>query len=143
MKISKLYGRRIEGGEGRADGTILGVDFDGRKICGILAADDEQREFYVAAADLVLKRNIGYIRAAKKPASFNGLKLGRAAYSEDGIFLGYMEDITADNLTLTKAKIGAKNYAFDCLILGDVIIVRGKHHAEIAAKDMFIDALCR
>lgn len=143
MKISKLYGRRIEGGEGRADGTILGVDFDGTKICGILAADDEQREFYVAADDLVLKRNASYKTATKKPASFNGLKLGRAAYSEDGIFLGYLEDITTDNLTLSKAKIGAKSYSFDSLIMGDVIIVRGKRYAEIAAKDMFIDALCR
>ena len=143
MKISKLYGRRIEGGDGRADGTILGVDFDGTKICGILAADDEQREFYVAADDLVLKRNASYKMATKKPASFNGLKLGRAAYSEDGIFLGYLEDITTDNLTLSKAKIGAKSYAFDSLIMGDVIIVRGKRYAEIAAKDMFIDALCR
>ena len=143
MKISKLYGRRIEGGEGRADGTILGVDFDGTKICGILAADDEQREFYVAADDLVLKRNASYKTATKKPASFNGLKLGRAAYSEDGIFLGYLEDITTDNLTLSKAKISAKSYSFDSLIMGDVIIVRGKRYAEIAAKDMFIDALCR
>lgn len=143
MKISKLYGRRIEGGEGRADGTILGVDFDGTKICGILAADDEQREFYVVADDLVLKRNASYKTATKKPASFNGLKLGRAAYSEDGIFLGYLEDITTDNLTLSKAKIGAKSYSFDSLIMGDVIIVRGKRYAEIAAKDMFIDALCR
>ena len=143
MKISKLYGRRIEGSDGRADGTILGVDFDGTKICGILAADDEQREFYVAADDLVLKRNASYKTATKKPASFNGLKLGRAAYSEDGIFLGYLEDITTDNLTLSKAKIGAKSYSFDSLIMGDVIIVRGKRYAEIAAKDMFIDALCR
>ena len=143
MKISKLYGKRITGGDGRADGTILSVDFDGRKISGILAADDEQREFYVAAEDMVWKRNLSYKRAAKKPVSFNGLKLGRAAYSEDGIFLGYLEEITTDNLALSKAKIGTKSYAFNCLILGDVVIVRGKRYAETAAKDMFIDALCR
>lgn len=143
MKISKLYGRRIEGGEGRADATVLGVDFDGRKICGILAADDEQREFYVAAEDMVWKRTLSYKKATKKPVSFNGLKLGRAAYSEDGIFLGYLEEITAENLAPESCKIGGRKYAFNCLILGDVVIVRGKSFAETAAKDMFIDALCR
>lgn len=143
MKISRLYGRKIAGGEGRADATVLGVDFDGRKICGILAADDEQREFYIAADDIVWKRALSYKKATKKPVCFNGLRLGRAAYSEDGIFLGYLEEINAENLAAVSCKIGGRKYAFDCLVLGDVVIVRGKSLAETAAKDMFIDALCR
>lgn len=38
---------------------------------------------------------------------------------------------------------GKKKFAFNRLVLGDVIILKSEHSvAEIAAKDMFIGALC-
>lgn len=141
MKISRLLGQKasINGG----DGVILSVTSDGRRVTGLVVADDNLRELYVRAEDAIFGREIVCKRAQKKPCRTGGLKLGRAAFDEDGKFLGYLKEIETHGLELASAKIGAKKYDFGCISAGDAVIVRTRSRAAIAARDMFIDALCQ
>lgn len=142
MKISRLYGSRIERADGGAEGVILAVTYEGTDISGLIIADDNQREAFVPADGATFGRKLTYSRTAKKPAPCAVLRLGRAAFTEAGEFLGYLEDVSAKGIELESAKIGGKRYEFSRLVLGDIVIVRGRSLAELAAKDMFIGAVC-
>lgn len=140
MKVSTLYGRKVvtKGGEG----IIIALAHDGRRICGAVIADDNQREAYARTEDMTFGKNITCTKTTKKPAGLDGLKLGRAAFDEKGAFLGYLEEIETNGDRLARAKIGKKKYDCARLVFGDVVLVKGRTQAELAARDMFLGALC-
>lgn len=140
MKISRLFGQKIytDGDEG----VILGIDFAEGRIAGFIIADGSLNERYACAKDVTLGKKIVCRKTTKKPALINGLKLGRAAFDEEGNFVGYLKDVEAHGFELVSARIGNASYPFSQIAAGDAVIVHGRTLAAMAAKDMFIGALC-
>lgn len=144
MKLSQLYGKMITDESGRVRGTILGVCFKDGRIDGVMCCDERENDFFVQGDDATFKgEEITMTRKRKTPKNAEQLRLGRAVYSDDGKFLGYMEDVTLQGKQLKHACVGRKKYDFSRLSLGDVVIVKSEAaKAELAAKNLFISAVC-
>lgn len=144
MKISQLYGKKIEGADKKRCGYILGISCIGDKIEGYICCNERESEFFAAWADVRFAGDGAMVlKTGKENKKASRLRLGQAVYSEEGKFLGHTEDFTAKGERLTCAHVGKKKYAFNRLILGDVIILKSDRAvAEIAAKDLFIGAIC-
>ena len=144
MKISQLYGKKIESSNKKKCGYILGISHTGDRIDGYICCNESENEFFADSSAarfigdraIVLKTD----KAAKRGAR---LKLGHAVYSEDGKFLGHVEDYTVKGNKIIYAHVGRRKLDFGRLSFGDVAILKNSHtQAEVAAKDMFISALC-
>ena len=144
MKVSELYGKTITGANGKRKGFILGVNCTENAVDGLICCDESERTFYVAGTDAIsLCGDTKFSRVGKAQKNTASLKLGKAVYSAQGKFLGYLEDCILSGLKITHAIIGGKKIPFDKLVLGDICIMKGKDtSAELAAKNMFIQAVC-
>lgn len=144
MKISELYGKTIKGANGSKKGYILGVDCNNCKIEGLICCDESEKTFYVAGRDVTaLCGDTRFLNAEKARKNARSLKLGRAVYSHQGKFLGCLEDCVLSGMKITHAIVGGKKIPFDRLECGDAYIVKdAARSAELAAKNMFIGALC-
>ena len=148
MKISQLYGKTITSTNGRKKGVILGVSCVKNEIDGLICCDENETRFFVAGGDAVsLCGETQFVKTGKAQKNTASLKLGKAVYSSQGKFLGHLEDCILSGLKITHAVVGGKKMPFNNLILGDVCIVKSKTKtadlsAELAAKNMFIQAVC-
>ncbi len=144
MKISCLYGKKIAGDNGKKRGVILGVEVSGKRIERLICCDDDQKRFCVTAENIIsLKGDARFDRAEKAGKENRSLQLGKAVFTQDGVFCGYLEDCRLHGLEITEATVAGKKIPFADLVLGDVCIIKEATQAESAAKDMFIDAVCR
>ena len=144
MKVSQLYGKIIESANKKKCGYILGISHTSDTIDGYICCNESENEFF---ADSTSARFIGdkaiVLKTDKAVKRGARLKLGHAVYSEDGKFLGHVDDYTVKGNKILYAHIGKRKLDFGRLILGDVAILKSAHaQAEVAAKDMFISALC-
>ena len=126
MKISDLYGKKVESTAGRR-GYVVSVNANGDRLECLICADSDENEF---AVDLQNVLSVGdkIIFEDRDSAIKNSrpLRLGRAGFDEKGAFLGKLEEFTFNRKKLLKAKIGKKNYPAADLVCGDVIIVKNK-----------------
>ncbi len=146
MKISKLYGELIESEDKKIRGTILGISCVNGGIEGFYCCDERDREFFACADGARYLADKVVFGGVKKDKSGFGLRLGLAAYSDSGKFLGHLEDCTSCGNRIKSAVIGKKSYPFHRLVFGDAVIVKSVNYekacAEATAKNMFIDAVC-
>ena len=144
MKISELYGKTITGDNGKRKGFILGVNYLGDEIDGLSCCDENEKTFYVAAGDaLSLSGETRFARTGKAQKNTASLRLGKAVYTCEGKFLGYLTDCIVSGTKITSAVVGNKKIPFKNIIFGDVCILKNANAAaELAAKNMFIQAVC-
>ena len=144
MKISELYGKTITGDNGQRVGYILGVSCKGNELDGLFCCDENEKTFFVAAGDAIaLNGETRYARVGKAQKNTAPLRLGKAVYSCEGKFIGHLDDCIVSGLKITSAVVKGKKIPFNNLILGDVCILKNTGlSAELAAKNMFIQAVC-
>lgn len=145
MKVSEIYGKPVERIDGKKRGYILGISRAGDRIEGYICCNENETEFFAAHDTARFKGEIAIVSKTGKPTKRgDGLKLGYAVYTENGKFLGHVDDYTVKKDRILYAHVGKRKIRFNSLSFGDVAIVKSAEPvAEIAAKDMFIDALCR
>ncbi len=148
MNISELYGKTITDEYGKRKAFIMGVTRSGNIVDGLICCDESEKTFYVSGKDAVaLCGETKFVKTDKAQKKAAPLKLGKAVYSSQGKFIGHLEDCILSGLKITHAVVGGKKMPFNNLILGDVCIVKRKtktadYSAELAAKNMFIGAVC-
>lgn len=147
MKASKIYCRQIENADRTVCGYILNILHSGNVIEGYICCNERESEFFASGKSVKFSsENSAYLSASPKTAkakkSAARLKLGCPLYSENGKFLGHIDDYTIVSDRITYAHIKNRKYPFGRIALGDVAILKNeKPLAEIAAKDLFIDAM--
>lgn len=140
MKLSKLYGMQILSADKKIRGYILGISCADDKIDGFICCDKNEKEFYVKAENYKIKDGVlrfGSVGGAAEN-SYN-LKLGRTAFDENGRKAGTLTDCLIVGDRIETAVISGKKYKYSALTVGDVVLIKS---AEIAAKDLFIEAIC-
>lgn len=146
MKLSRLYGTVIESEDEKKRGTVLGACCANGKISGYICFDERENEFFVQSQSVKVKRGrTTFLKTVDGPAG-KVIKLGVAVFSDCGEYLGALADVTVRGAKPVCADVGKNTYPFERLIFGDVIILKSENHiktcAEVAAKDMFIEAMC-
>lgn len=143
MNLSELYGMEAASIGGRKKGYVLGVTADGDELCRLVCCDGAERRFFVAFDDFAVcggKALFGEETKGERKAV--SVRLGKAAYGENGKFLGFLKDYICDGKKLKYACIGEKKYPVGRLRVGDAVIVKSKREYDgNAAKDMFISAV--
>ncbi|MDE6558187.1 MAG: hypothetical protein K2K39_03665, partial [Clostridia bacterium] len=144
MKISQIFGADVELKDKKKRGYVMGVTCIEDVISGYICCDESENEFF--ADGLGARFTNGKLRAltcGKKSKKHRPLLLGRALYSEDGKFLGHVDDFTVKADRIIYAHCGNRKYPYSNVVFGDVAVLKNqKPLAEIAAKDMFITAIC-
>lgn len=144
MNLSEIYGKTIESANGKRKGYIMGVTCENNRIARLICCDQSERSF-VAESDgaSFINGAVLFSKYSKAQKNAAQLRLGRAVYTEDGKYCGRLEDCTLKGFRLVKAVIGGKKYPVESLAFGDAVILKtGVTRAELAAKNMFINAVC-
>lgn len=143
MKASQLYGNKIEQSGGKINGYILAISCAEDKIEGYICCDERENEFFAESAGLIYRGDKFLFKIkGKENKNCYRLRLGQAAFSDGGKFLGFIDDFIFKGDRIAFALIGRKKYAYSRLTLGDAVIVKtADKEAETAAKDMFISAI--
>lgn len=122
MKVSSIFGKKIMSTAGK-EGYVISVNAEGQYLY-LTCADDNEREFCVDMGSVLsLGEKIIYNGTECVNSNAVPLRLGRAGFDMRGNYLGNVEDFTLLGGRLKTAKIGKKNYPFEGLILGDVVII--------------------
>ena len=124
MNVSLLYGKKVVSTEGRK-GYVISVNAADGKIECLTCADEDENEFYIDMKN-VLKIEDTILFEDREWAIKNAkpIRLGRASYDDNGMYLGNLEDVSCSGKRMLKVKIGKKNYSPNTLIYGDVVIAK-------------------
>jgi hypothetical protein len=151
MKISELYGKRVESEDKLTNGFIMGVRHDGGKIRFLHCFDNDDKEFFIDVSDLTQRDGqLIFKKTARVEKSCLSIRLGSPIYSDKGKFLGRLTDAECTNFTIKSAFADNKKYPAKRVIFGDAIIVKSRNsnisrdqsNLSLAAKDMFIANIC-
>lgn len=144
MKASEIFCTEIAGKDKKKRGYILAISCVNDMIEGYICCDERENEFFAESAGVrFLSGFATYSVTGKENKKGYRLKLGVPLYSDDGRFLGHIDDFTFKGNRIIFAHVGRRKFAFDKLALSDVAILKSNYpSAEIAAKDMFIGAIC-
>lgn len=145
MKISELYGMKVEKINSSRQGYVLCAFAEGERLDSILCCDENEHEFFIAAEDIISVNACLIYRNERKTArKRSALRLGIPCYDEAGKYLGVTQDYILNGAVIKRAQIGGKSYAYSRLISGDAVIVKSKRTpdvaATIAAHNLLIDA---
>ena len=119
MKVSDLYGKKIESTAGKK-GYIISVNANAGRLECLICADEDENEFAVDINSIVSVENNKIIYEDRESA----IKAAKPLRLENGAYLGFLEEYTFSKNKLLKAKIGKKTYPADSVLTGDVAIVK-------------------
>lgn len=144
MKASEIFCKKIAGKDKKIRGYILSISCVKDMIEGYICCDERENEFFAESAGTKFSSDKAtFLITGKENKKGYRLKLGVPLYSAGGKFLGYVDDYTIKGNRIVFAHMGKRKYSFTRLALGDVAILKSDNvSAEIAAKDMFIGAIC-
>ena len=122
MKVSDLYGKKIESTAGKK-GYIISVNANAGRLECLICADEDENEFAVDINSIVSVENNKIIYEDRESAikAAKPLRLGCAGFDENGAYLGFLEEYTFSKNKLLKAK---KPSPADSVLTGDVAIVK-------------------
>jgi hypothetical protein len=124
MKISNLYGIKVESFNKKKNGYVLNIATEGNQITCLICIDDNEREFLIKTADIIsMGEKIVFDKGSTKQPCKNKLQLGKSCFTQSGKFLGKLTDYEYTNFNLKFAIIGNKKFATTRLSFGDIIIV--------------------
>lgn len=125
-------------------GYILAISCVKDMVEGYICCDERENEFFSESAGTKFSGDAAtFSVTGKENKKGYRLKLGVPLYSDAGKFLGYIDDFTFKGNRIVFAHSGKRKFTFNRLVLNDVAILKSDDRsAEIAAKDMFIGAIC-
>lgn len=146
MKISKLYGKRIQSEDRKTQGVIMAISCNKNAIEGYICFDEDEKEFFVKSVGTkVLKDKVIFSELGYEGKNSFRLRLGVPAFTKEGKHLGFVTDYSVMGGKLCAAFIKNKKFPASQICVLDAVIVTApedKTQAELAAKNMFIGALC-
>lgn len=146
MKISNLYGKKIESEDKKTHGVIMAISCAKNEIDGYICFDQDEKEFFVSAAGTkILRDKVTFKRLGKRQKGAFNLRLGLPVFHEHGKFVGTVTDCSVMGGKLAAVFCNNKRFNADTLSIGDAVIIKAqpdKKEVELAAKDMFINAMC-
>lgn len=123
MKISELYGKKVESTAGKSGYVVSCNGAAGKLVC-LLCADEEENEFYIDVKNILsVGSKIIFEDRETAIKTSKPIRLGRAGFNEAGKYLGNLSDLDFNGTKIQRAKIGKRNYPAEKLFMGDVIIV--------------------
>ena len=124
MNVSLLFGKKVVSTEGRK-GYVISVNAAAGRIECLTCADEDENEFYVDMKNVLkIDETILFEDRDKAIKSAKPIRLGRASYNDEGIYLGNLEDMSCSGKRILRVKIGKKSYAPNTLVYGDVVIAK-------------------
>ena len=146
MKISNLFGKKIESEDKTKHGVIMAISCNKNTVDGYICFDENEKEFFASAHGAkVLKDKVIFKWISREEKNSSRLRLGVPAFNSDGKYLGKVCDYSVVSGEICAVFIGNKKYSADNLSFSDAVIVRNstqKLQTEIVAKDMLIGVLC-
>lgn len=123
MKISEIYGKKVESTSGKTGYVVSCNGAAGKLVC-LLCADEDENEFYIDVKNIVsIGSKIIFEDRETAIKASKPIRLGRAGFNENGKYLGNLNDIDLKGAKIQRAKIGKKNYPAEKLFMDDVIII--------------------
>ncbi len=124
MKISQLFGKRVENATGKT-GYIINVNVRDGKICGLTCADDDEQEFYIPAKNIKsVKNTVSFSYGGEHVSGEKNIALGKPVFDSEGNYIGKLTDITAEKYLITALHVGGKKFSADDAVCGDAIIIK-------------------
>ena len=143
MKASQIFCMQIASEDKKKRGYVLAVSCVKDMIEGYICCDERENEFFAESAGTKFSNGSAtFLLTGKENKKGYRLRLGQPLYTDNGRFLGHVDDFTIKGNRITFAHSGKRKFAFDRLVFNDVAILKSDGaSAEIAAKDMFIGAI--
>lgn len=143
MKATRIFCMQIASEDKKKRGYIMAVSCVKNMIEGYICCDERENEFFAESAGVKFSENSAtFLLTGKENKKGYRLRLGLPLYTDDGKYLGLIEEFTIKGNRIVSAHVGKRKFAFERLIFGDVVILKSENvFAEIAAKDMFIGAM--
>ena len=124
MKISLLFGKRVESASGRG-GYIMRVNGIGNEITSFTCADEDEQEFDIPVKNIKsIKNTVTYSYAGKHGGSERSITLGKPVFDCEGNYIGRLTDIVTEKYEITSVFVGNKKFSADDIIYGDAVIVK-------------------
>lgn len=144
MKASQIFCTEISSEDKKKRGYILAISCVKDMIEGYICCNEHENEFFAESAGAkFLNGSATFLVTGKENKKGYRLRLGQPLYTDNGKFIGHVDDFTIKGNRITFAHVGNRKFAFDRLVFSDVAILKSDDlSAEIAAKDMFIGAIC-
>lgn len=144
MKASQIFCMPISSEDKKKRGYILAISCVKDTVEGYICCNEHENEFFAESAGAkFLNSSATFLLTGKENKKGYRLRLGQPLYSDGGRFLGHVDDFTLRGNRIVCAHVGKRKFAFDRLAISDVAILKNDEFSvEIAAKDMFIGAIC-
>ena len=124
MKVSLLFGKRVESASGRS-GYILRVNAIGLDITSFTCADGDEQEFDIPVKNIKsIKDTVTYSYAGKHGGVEKSLALGKPVFDCEGNFVGKLCEIVTEKYRIISVLVGNKKFSADDIICGDAVIIK-------------------
>ena len=124
MKISLLFGKRVESASGRS-GYILRVNAIGNDITSFTCADNDEQEFDIPVKNIKsVKNTVTYSYAGKHGGNERSVTLGKPVFDCEGNMIGRLTDIIIEKYAVISYFVGNKKFSAEDIICGDAVIVK-------------------
>ena len=124
MKISVLFGKKVESASGRA-GYVLRVNGIENDITSLTCADDDEQEFDIPVKNIKSVKNaVTYSYAGKHGGNEKSISLGKPVYDCEGNFVGTLDDIIYEKYKIVCISVGNKKFPAEDVICGDAVIIK-------------------
>ena len=124
MKISHLFGKRVESVSGRS-GYILRVNSIDNDITSFTCADSDEQEFDIPVKNVKsIKNTVTYSYAGKHGGNEKSISLGKPVFDCEGNFVGRLDEIITEKYRIICAVVGNKKFSADDIICGDAVIIK-------------------
>lgn len=124
MKISILFGKRVESASGRS-GYIIRVNAIGNDITGLTCADEDEQEFDIPVKHIKsIKSAVTYTYAGKHEGDARSLTLGKPVFDSEGNLVGKLTDIIIEKYKISSVLAGNKKFSAEDIICGDAVIIK-------------------
>ena len=124
MKVSGLFGKRVESASGRS-GYVLRVNAIDNKITSFTCVDSDEQEFDIPVKNIKsIKNTVTYSYAGKHGGIEKSLTLGRPVFDCEGNLVGKLTDIVTEKYEIVSVSVGNKKFSAEDVICGDAVIIK-------------------
>jgi hypothetical protein len=131
---------------------VLNIALSGNNITHLICVDTNEREFFIPTQQIIsFDDKIIFERVSPKQPHIHTLQLGKLCFTQNGKYLGRLNDYEHKNFSIKYAIIGNKKIEINRLTHGDIVIVNTPSTKQETAKastcqccphKMLIGALC-
>ena len=123
MKISQLYGKKVESLSGES-GYVLRVNARGRDVTGFTCVDGDETEFDIPVTNIRNIKDTVTFSCAGAHSKETSLALGKPVFDCGGNLVGKLTEIIIEKYKIVSYFVGNKKFSADDIIYGDAVLIR-------------------